>query len=66
MPSEDTKTLEFNQYWKFHKTSFIIYADLQCLIKKFHRCKSSPKKSITSKESDHTPSEFFHVYNIVI
>ena len=33
MPSEGTKILEFNQYQKFNKTSFIIYADLESLIK---------------------------------
>ena len=30
MPSEDTKILEFNQYQKFDKAPFIIYADLEC------------------------------------
>ena len=34
MPSEDSKALEFKQYQKFDKASFIIYADLQCLIEK--------------------------------
>ena len=32
MPSEDTKILEFNQYQKFDKATFIIYADLECII----------------------------------
>ena len=32
MPSEDTEILEFNQYQKFDKVPFIIYADLECLI----------------------------------
>ena len=66
MPSKDTKRLKFNQYWKSDKAPFIIYADLECLIKKFHRCKNSPKKSITLKKSDHIPSGVFYVYNIVI
>ena len=34
MTSEDTKILEFNQYQKSDKASFIIYADLKCLIEK--------------------------------
>ena len=34
MPSEDTKILEFNQYQKPDKATFVIYADLQCLIEK--------------------------------
>ena len=29
MPSEDTETLEFNQYRKSDKAPFIIYADLE-------------------------------------
>ena len=34
MPSEENKTLEFNQYKKIDKASFIIYTDLESLIKK--------------------------------
>ena len=34
MPSEDIKILEFNQYQKSEKATFIIYADLECLIEK--------------------------------
>ena len=32
MPSENTKILEFNQYRKLDKASFIIYANLEYLI----------------------------------
>ena len=32
MPSEDTKTVEFNQYQKYDKGLFIIYADLEWII----------------------------------
>ena len=34
MPSEDTKMLEFNQYQKSDKATFIIYADVECIIEK--------------------------------
>ena len=34
MPSQDTKTLEFNQYQKSYKAPFIIYVDLECIIEK--------------------------------
>ena len=34
MSSEKTKTLEFNQYHKYDRTPFIIYTDLESLIKK--------------------------------
>ena len=32
VPSADTKILEFNQYQKSYKASFIIYADLESLV----------------------------------
>ena len=43
MSSEDTKVLEFNQYQKFNKVPFMIYADLECLIEKIDGCKNNPK-----------------------
>ena len=43
MPTEDTKTLVFNQYQKFDKEPFIIYADLVCLVGKIDGCKNNPK-----------------------
>ena len=49
MPSEDTKTLVFNQYKKFDKALFIIYEDLECLIKKIDGLKNNLGKSSTTK-----------------
>ena len=43
MLSEDTKILEFNQYQKYDKVPFIIYADVECLIEKFDGCKNNPE-----------------------
>ena len=48
MPSEDTKTLEFNQYHKSDKTSFIIYADLKSLTVKIDGCKKNPEKLMST------------------
>ena len=45
MPSEDTIILEFNQNQKFDKAPFIIYSDLECIIKKIYRCKNNPENS---------------------
>ena len=53
MPPEDTKILEFNQYPKFDKAPFIVYANLECIIEKIDRCKNSPENS-----SEHIPSGF--------
>ena len=58
MPSKDTKKSDFNQYQKSDKASFVIYADLQCLIEKIDRCKNNPENSSTAKVSEHIPSGF--------
>ena len=43
MLSEDTKTLKFLQYQKSDKATFIIYADLECLIERTDGCKNNPE-----------------------
>ena len=58
MPSEDTKTLEFNQCQKSDKAPFITYADLKCITEKIDGCKNNPKNSFTSNVSEHIPSGF--------
>ena len=58
MPSEDTKILEFNQYKKSDKVLFIIYVDLECIIKKVDVCENNPENSSTTKVSEHIPSGF--------
>ena len=58
MPSEDTKILQFNQYQKYDKTPFIIYAYLECLKEKTDECKRNPQNSFATKVSQHIPSGF--------
>ena len=58
MSSDNTKILEFNQYQKPHQASFIIYADLECIIEKTDRCKNNPEDSFTTKMSEHIPLGF--------
>ena len=58
MPSEDTKILKFNQYQKSDKASFIIYADLECLIEEIDGCNNNPENSSTTKVGQHIPSGF--------
>ena len=58
MLSEDTKILEFNQYQKSHKTPFVIYADLECLIEKTDGCKNNTENSSTTKVGKHISSDF--------
>ena len=47
MPFEDTKILQFYQYQKSEKASFIICADLACLIEKTDECKNNLRNSST-------------------
>ena len=42
MLSKISKILKFSQYQKFDKASFIIYADLECIIEKIDGCKYNP------------------------
>ena len=58
MLSENTKILEYNQYQKSGKPSFIIYAELECIIERTDRCKNNPENSSTTKASKHIPSLF--------
>ena len=58
MPSEITELLEFNQYSKFDKAAFIIYADLEFLIEKIDRCENNFKKSSTTKLSENALPSF--------
>ena len=56
--SKGTKTLGFNQYQKSDKAPFILYADLECLIKKIDGCKNNAENLSTTKVSEHIPSGF--------
>ena len=58
MLSEHTKILEFNQYQKFDKAPFVVYADLECIIEKTDGCKKNNENSSTTKLSEHIPSGF--------
>ena len=49
----------FNQYQKFDKEPFIIYAVLECLIEKIDGCKINPENVSTKKVGEHMPSGFF-------
>ena len=51
VPSEDSKILEFNQCHKSEKALFIIYADLECIIKKTDGCNNNSENSSTAKIS---------------
>ena len=58
MPFEGTKILEFNQYQKFDKASFTIFAGLECIVEKIDGCKNNPENSCTTKVIKHISPGF--------
>ena len=49
MPSEKDNILELNQYMESDKMPYIVYADIESLIKKIDRCVNNPENSSTTK-----------------
>ena len=47
MPEEDNKILKYNPGEKLLKVPFIIYADLECFLKKINTCQNNLKESYT-------------------
>ena len=43
---------------KSFNVPFIIYADLECLLKKIRSCKNNPENSYTEKKARHKPSGY--------
>ena len=55
MTSETDKILEFKQYMKSDKMPYIIYADIESLIRKIDGCGNNPEKSSTMKIGETIP-----------
>ena len=58
MPEEYNKILKYNEGEKYTKISFIIIADVECLLEKMNTCHSNPEKPSTTKINKHTPSGY--------
>ena len=58
IPKEDNKILKYNHREKSIKVPFIIYADLEFLLKKMNTCHNNPEKSSTTKINKHSPSDY--------
>ena len=56
MPEEDNKMLKYSHGEKSMKVPFIIYANLEPLLKKRNTCHNNPEKSSTTKINKHIPS----------
>ena len=53
MSSEKDSILEFNQYMKSDKMSYIIYADIESLIEKIDEYANNPENSSTAEICEH-------------
>ena len=58
MPEEGKNILKYSPGDKSLKAPFIIYADLECLLKKEQSCENSPKNSYTQRKAKHKPSGY--------
>ena len=55
MPDEYNKIPKHVSGEKSSKVPFVIYADLECLLKKINTCQNNPDKSDTEKKTTHRP-----------
>ena len=58
MPDEFNKTLKYNHREKSLKAPAIIYADLECLLKKMHSWQNNFEKLYTEKKTKHISSGY--------
>ena len=58
MPSPNNNLINYNKGEKSLKVPFIIYADLECILKKISTCYNSPDLSSTTKINQHIPSGY--------
>ena len=55
MPSPNNNLMKYNQGEKSLKLPFVIYADLECILKKISTCYNNPDLSSTTKINQHIP-----------
>ena len=58
MPTKDNNIIKYNHGEKSMKVPFVIYADLECLLKKMSTCINNLNESSTTKINKHTPSGY--------
>ena len=49
IPDEVNRILKYNYGGKSMKATFIVYSDLECLLKKTHSCQNNSEQSDTEK-----------------
>ena len=57
MPTKNNNIIKYNHGEKSMKVPFVIYADLECLLKKMGTCINNPNESST-KINKHIPSGY--------
>ena len=58
MPEESKNILKYSPGDKLLKALLIIYADLECLLKKEQSCQNNPENSYTQRKAKHKPSGY--------
>ena len=64
MPSEKDKILELKHYMKSDKMPYIIYVDIESLIKKIDRCENNPEKSSARKIGKNIQEYSWWIFNV--
>ena len=55
IPSEKKSLLKFGRHMKSEKMPYIIYTDLECLVKRIKGCEDNPEVSSTTKTGENIP-----------
>ena len=58
IPEEEKSILKFNNHYKSEKVPFIIYADIESLVKPIKNCEPCSQSSYTKKYQKHEPISF--------
>ena len=66
MPSPNNNLIKYNQGEKSLELPFIIYANLECLLKKIDTCQNNPELSSTTKIDQHILSGYSIYTNILL
>ena len=58
MPKKDNKIIKYNHGDKPLKDSFIVIADLECILLKTSSCQNNPEESYTERKAKDEPSGY--------
>ena len=58
MPTKDNNTIKYKQGEKSIKLPFVVYVDLECLLKKISTCQNNPNESSNTEINKYTPSGY--------